>query len=257
MTLEGEIPRDIARWLICGMVVLAAHGGAAGVLATWHDADPAGAPQSAVLLELAPVSASPPAEKADVAPDVVDQKADPEPTPEPLDKVEKVELEPPREDVKQPELKPEPPPPVKQAEVVLPKPEPPKPKPVQKQRTAAIETRRVSSEVASEHAASASSGARGDAKAAYMQQIVAHLQRHKSYPAAARANHVEGTVTVTFTLNRGGSVIASHIARGSGSAELDREALEMLKRAQPFPAPPPGLSDAQFPFTAPMRYYLR
>ncbi len=250
------------RWAISGAMVLAAHVGAAGALTTWTEPLPEGAPQSAILLELAPVSASPPAEKSDVALDVRDQRADFTPVPEPVEKVEKEDLEPPKDvAVKDPEPVPEPPPPEpprqKPAEVALPPPPRPPHKQVHKKKLAAINTRRVSSDVAADHVTAASPGAGGVARASYAQQIVAHLNRHKNYPASARARQEEGTVVLSFTLDRHGRVLGSRIARGSGHAELDHEALDMLKRAQPFPLPPPELAQQQFPMSAPIRYNFK
>ncbi|MEO0634986.1 MAG: TonB family protein [Pseudomonadota bacterium] len=40
------------------------------------------------------------------------------------------------------------------------------------------------------------------------------------------------------------------IRRSSGSAELDRAAIQMIQRAAPFPPPPPG---AQRSFNMPIR----
>lgn len=260
--IERGAVREVARWLVSGAIILTVHGGAAAVLVNWTEPLPAGSPQPAILLDLEPSSGAPPAEKSDVAPDVVDQRAEFTPDPAPIEKVEEDELEPVKEEVveKQPDPLPEPPPPEpplqKPAEVVLPPPRKPPPRSVQKKKIAAVEKRRVSSDTASERLSSASPGAAGPARASYSQRIVAHLNRHKSYPASARSRREEGTVMLTFTLDRHGKVISSHISRGSGHPELDREALDMLKRAQPFPTPPAELSEQRFPFTAPMRYYL-
>ncbi|HWM46844.1 MAG TPA: energy transducer TonB [Xanthobacteraceae bacterium] len=101
-----------------------------------------------------------------------------------------------------------------------------------------------------------SPGIAGAAKATYAQQIVAHLNRHKRYPESARSRREQGTVMLTFTLDRRGRLISRQISRGSGHRNLDREALDMLRRAQPFPAPPAELTQQQFRYTAPMAYYL-
>ena len=61
-------------------------------------------------------------------------------------------------------------------------------------------------------------------------------------------------MTLAFTLDRQGRVTSSRVAQGSGLGELDREAADMLRRAQPFPTPPSDLAGSQFPFTVPVRY---
>lgn len=58
-----------------------------------------------------------------------------------------------------------------------------------------------------------------------------------------------GTVWVNFTIAAGGGLSAASIARSSGSARLDSEALRIVQRAAPFPPPPPG---AQRVFQAPI-----
>jgi len=251
----NENAGELRRWLICAAVVLAAHGGAASVLATWSEPELAGAPSDAIMLDLSPVAAAPSTEKTDVAPDQVDQKAEPLP-PDPVEKVEKEDLTPPEpvEKVEQPK---EEKPPEKPAEVTLPKPEPPKKKPPPKKRVAAINTKRAAADVQSPRETNTSAGNSGAARATFAQMIVAHLNRHKNYPSDARARHEEGTVLLSFTIDRDGRLLSGSVARSSGFSELDREALDMLRRAQPYPQPPGDLAGQRFPFTAPMRYYLR
>ena len=84
-----------------------------------------------------------------------------------------------------------------------------------------------------------------------------HLLRFYNYPASARSKSEEGVVVVSFTISRQGRLVSRRIAKSSGYSELDTEALATLQRAQPFPPPPPGLNDAQFAFTLPMRYNIR
>lgn len=50
----------------------------------------------------------------------------------------------------------------------------------------------------------------------------------------------KGSVTVTFRIARNGGLAALGIARSSGNARLDKAALDLVRRAAPFPAPPAG-----------------
>jgi colicin import membrane protein len=75
---------------------------------------------------------------------------------------------------------------------------------------------------------------------AYRGQVIAHLTRFKRYPLAAQARGSQGTPTVAFALDTAGRVSSASLARSSGDAELDAEALAMVRRAVPFPPPPPG-----------------
>ena len=48
-------------------------------------------------------------------------------------------------------------------------------------------------------------------------------------------------VSLAFTIDRKGNVVSSRIEKTSGSTVLDAEALAMVKRAAPLPAPPPDV----------------
>jgi protein TonB len=83
------------------------------------------------------------------------------------------------------------------------------------------------------------------------------VERHKGYPASARTRHETGTAELAFTLDRNGKVVASRIVRTSGSAALDQETIDTVRRAQPFPPPPQNLSGETFDFTVPIRFNIR
>jgi protein TonB len=68
------------------------------------------------------------------------------------------------------------------------------------------------------------------------------------------ANGEQGTATVAFRIDRRGRLLESRIVHGSGSAALDEETLALVRRAQPFPAPPANISDVQLSFVLPMNY---
>ena len=83
------------------------------------------------------------------------------------------------------------------------------------------------------------------------------LQRYKSYPSGARARNEQGVVTLSFTVDRDGHVLSRQIATSSGHPDLDAEVLTMIERAQPLPAFPPSMTQAQQDFTVPIRFSLR
>jgi TonB family protein len=90
----------------------------------------------------------------------------------------------------------------------------------------------------------------------YQAQVVAHLQRYKSYPAAAKSEGTRGIATVRFSLSASGAVISSSLARSSGAGVLDQAALAMVRRASPFPPIPPALGRSRMDFAAPIRFDL-
>lgn len=89
----------------------------------------------------------------------------------------------------------------------------------------------------------------------YEAALLAHLERNKRYPRAARVRGDEGVVTVLFTLDRNGRVSEARVLRSSGSTALDGAALDTVRRASPMPAPPAGIR--RLSFTVPMRFDLR
>jgi protein TonB len=87
--------------------------------------------------------------------------------------------------------------------------------------------------------------------------IFARIQRHKDYPASARARGEKGVVQVAFAIDRQGRVISSNVAHASGFATLDRAAMETIQKAQPFPPPPADLPGDEFKFTVPVAFSIR
>jgi periplasmic protein TonB len=87
--------------------------------------------------------------------------------------------------------------------------------------------------------------------------VVGLLERNKRYPEAAQARNQHGTVELAFSLDRQGRVTASRIAKSSGSSALDEATLDLVRRAQPFPAPPPEMAGAEVNLSVPIRYNIR
>lgn len=87
--------------------------------------------------------------------------------------------------------------------------------------------------------------------------LLRRLQEFKNYPAQARSRNQQGVVLLAFSIDRDGHVVARHIVRGSGFAELDAEAMALVERAQPMPAFPPSMTEAKLDLTVPIRFSLR
>ncbi|WP_281967495.1 energy transducer TonB family protein [Roseovarius nanhaiticus] len=106
---------------------------------------------------------------------------------------------------------------------------------------------------ADQNARAGSAQGRDDASA--KQQGTGHAEAQSgtaaasNYPGAvmARISQVRkprmrqsGAARVSFAIGASGALASASIARSSGHAELDREALRLIQRAAPFPAPPAG-----------------
>ncbi len=87
-------------------------------------------------------------------------------------------------------------------------------------------------------------------------RILATLDEHKHYPRSAQVMRREGVVLVRFVLDRQGALLSAGLDRSSGVAELDREALALLRRACPFPRVPDSRSGDRFELIAPIEFML-
>jgi protein TonB len=77
-----------------------------------------------------------------------------------------------------------------------------------------------------------------DLTANYRPMISAWLEAHKRYPAYARERGEEGSIALSFRVDRSGRVLDHTVLSGSGYADLDAGVDEMMRGAQlpPFPA---------------------
>ena len=257
---DPNVGEDFKRWSLAAAIVCAAHFGLMAGYLLLPTPQPEGAAMSpAVIVELAPLPVAP-ASPDDLAPgpDMLEAQ----PTPKPPEQVEP--------DVVEPMPKIEAP-----AEVTLPLPEPKasvkKPeenpnqqkaetKPVQQNTPAPRTTaapRSEQSTAAAPAAPSPGSAASRAAIASWRDLVLARLQQNKRYPASAESRREQGVVTLSFSVDRGGRVLARSIARSSGVASLDEEVLAMVQRAQPLPAFPPAMMQQSVNLVVPIRFSLR
>lgn len=232
-------------------------------------------PSSAPILEIEsapePVLASAEAAPAPEVPPVEPATAEP-PPPEPVPPPEDPALasvpepmsapEPLPTPIAEPEpapLLPEarPPPPALPIETVErsppPRPVSEKPRPKKPVERRPVERARPSAPSATARAAAeAASNVRRAAASAYAAQVAAEFARHKHYPAAARAEGVEGTCVLAFTIGPSGALLSHAIVRSSGDARLDA-AVHAMAAASRF-SPPPG---GRFRSTVPVRFSIR
>jgi protein TonB len=110
------------------------------------------------------------------------------------------------------------------------------------------------SEARSQPAASGVGRGRSEANTNYRGIVAAHLARYKQFPPEARDRGNQGSAVVTFALNGGGRVTSVSLSRGTGVGALDQEAVAMVRRASPFPAPPDGRAVS---FTVPVSFRIQ
>lgn len=260
--LEREGGVDVARWATAAAIVLAAHLGLMATYLLFFSQPPTGAPElPAVVIDLAPLPVAP-ASPMDVAPGPEMVETPPPPEPEAVEPKPEPIIEPPPPAVEPLVALPEPPkePPSPPQVREEPRPKPPEVKRVERtppapRTTAAPRSERATAERPS--APSPGAVSTSAAMASWRDQVVAQLQRAKRYPSGAQSRREQGVVMLSFTLSRGGSVLARSIVRSSGNSELDQEALAMIMRAQPFPPFPAGMPQAQVRLPVPINFSLR
>lgn len=229
--------------------------------------------ENEISLDQETADASAPAEKVEEPvdePEIVEEIAQQEPGPvEPVEEQQEEELaQLENVEVPLPIAKPTPPEPKKEIEkkpVVkkeVVKKEEPKKKPVkqrQQERASSKQAVKAQAQVAQTNRNAARQSASGlfassMTPARWQSRLMAHLERRKKYPSAAKSRGEEGVVYVRFRIDDSGKVLSASLARSSGWPELDSEVLSLVQRASPVPAPPP---DANKTITAPVKFSRR
>ena len=257
---NDSLQRGIFRWTGAAVFAVALHAGLLALLLYSRDTtgeDIAGS----IAIELAPIAAGSPIEIADAPPGP--------PSPERTAATEATKEIPKQETVETPNVEPSPLAP--NPEIALPAKRPEE-KQVEKEKVEHAEHESHASEAAlptapprvegnnavvSPAPAIVLSAAALQAQASWRRTLVSHINRYKHYPTAAHTHRIEGQVTVQFTVDRAGSVVATQILHSSGSLLLDDEAMAMLRRAAPLPAPPAQAQGETFAFVLPIRFKVR
>jgi len=94
------------------------------------------------------------------------------------------------------------------------------------------------------------------ARSFYSGQLTREIARHKQYPKIAQMRGWQGEVQIDLHLDGDGNVLSSKIDTSSGHETLDNQALEMIKKASPFSAPPDVLRGRSFNILVPVSFRL-
>ncbi|MFN4276855.1 MAG: energy transducer TonB [Ferrovibrio sp.] len=227
-------------WAVAGLV----HGGIAALLLAGSMSAPQPQPDSLPVFEIVlPAATAQPAPQPapamiEAAPEPAAAMPESEPEPEPL-------------------AEPEP-----QAEAPLPVAKPvsrpqrqPMPRPPQTPvadsapaETTAIAAAAPSHQSSADQPALAQQTLAQQAMPPYAPILLDWLGRHRDYPRAARLRRQEGMPRIGITLDTSGRILALTLVESSGFALLDEAALDMARRAAPFPPPqlPRGTDRATF-----------
>ncbi|MBX9710406.1 MAG: TonB family protein [Xanthobacteraceae bacterium] len=241
---------ELRRWGISAAFVISIHAVLIAGYFIWHITyQPSGKPLEAISIDLAPSTAAPENQTADIAPGPTMKAADaPAPEPERQKAIEEtIARTPPQQNpavVAPPEKK------------LKSEPARETPKPVVKQppkQSSDTPAPRTSAAPRTERQAPAQEARSGVSAAAalatYRQRLNAHLQRFKGSGAGGG-----GSVMAVFTVSRGGGISGVRVARSSGNATLDNEALATIRRAQPLPPIPPEIPQSSLTFPVPFSF---
>jgi periplasmic protein TonB len=230
--------QDFVRWATCAVVAVAAHGLlAVAVVARSDEVADAGSP--VVMVELAPIASAPSQTQVDAASGPqVQSEVEPR-MPEEVEHKEKQVEETPAPD----------------PEVALPKKE----QESKVEQQAQDEQHAMAPQSAPVVAALPASPAPGHnaersavVKATWDRALLARIEAAKRYPMQAHGR--SGIAEVEFRLDRNGHVLSSRITQSSGSAVLDEDALETVKRVDPLPVPPGDITDVDLTIEIPIKY---
>ena len=88
--------------------------------------------------------------------------------------------------------------------------------------------------------------------AQWAKQLSAYFELHKRHP---KTDNVKATkVVVNIVLNRLGHILSVGVAESSGDPLYDEAAMDMVRRSDPVPRPPAGLTDDTFERNLPVNF---
>ncbi len=245
MLWRDEDARARKRWAICFAVVIALHAGPAVFAALWiPSADPRAAPpSSAIMIQLAPMPAAPPAPPTEIPPGPKQQRVE---KPKPQQPVRKAKPKPKVE-------------PVRKAAVPLPTQQEPE-RPHTETKPPVAQTTAPPSAVAPP-APAAAPAVSAPAEAAmtapnWQGLLLGRLEQFKRYPDEAQARRQQGVAYLRFVMDRNGKVLSFRIEKSSGYDLLDKEALALIQRAQPLPKPPASVPGDRLELVVPVEFFL-
>ena len=240
----------LLRWTAAAAVVVGAHAAGVWIALHWKPAQAAPHGGAVMLINLEPIPVAPEAEQKELPPGPEMTQAETEPEPEPI----------PEPDIKMPEL-----PQQENAEAIVaqpPKPtpeeKPPEPKkretekkPVEPKKKKVVQTTApAASANQSAHASAPALGTNSGARSDWNSRVMAALNRSKRSPPGAAM----GTARVAFVVDRSGQVTSVRLSGSSGDSGLDQEAVALVQRASPLPAPPPEVGGSAIALSVPVRF---
>ena len=95
-----------------------------------------------------------------------------------------------------------------------------------------------------------------NARNQYGNLLSREVAKHKQYPKIAQMRGWQGDVELDLQIDGSGNLLSAKIRTPSGFEALDKQALEMAKKAAPFPLPPEALRGKVFNVIIPVSFRL-
>ena len=242
-----EAPRQTSLWIWCivGSIVLHVVVGAIVFLGFEHADTAPPAEQPIVAIELMPAPSAPPVtpHQAPPGPQQVENHAKPPPTKEQF----KI---PPAPEVRN--VTPEVVAPPKSIET----PNPAKSKPVADETTAPPAVIAPPSAKAAATVRGAPVTGVDNAEQTWEGAVLAEFERRKRYPGEAQRAGQQDVVYVRLTVDRTGRILSAHIEKSQHFQLLDNAVLDVVRRSNPLPAPPPSVPGTVVEFVVPFDFFI-
>lgn len=91
----------------------------------------------------------------------------------------------------------------------------------------------------------------------YRSDLIATARRYKRYPRVALDNNWEGRVVVQMVIGANGMIASLRVTASSGQDVLDKQALDMIRKAKPLVPIPAAMRGREFAVEIPVIYSLK
>jgi protein TonB len=94
------------------------------------------------------------------------------------------------------------------------------------------------------------------ARGNYGSLLAREFAKHKQYPRIAQLRGWQGMTKIELHIDASGNVTSSIVSESSSFEILDKQALEMVRKASPLPLPPETLRGREFTIVIPVAFRL-